>query len=143
MIKIIIISPSNTFSVFLQYSFSISWTRCASPCCCTLLLLTGPPIRSSTTSLYSLFPHLMASTFPFPSFIDMSSGSTHHGKPAASLRHGPPSEPQRIWAAWHWKTPNSHQTSSYSYTCWNWGNVIVIWRPLRFEIMSILGTLLD
>lgn len=137
-------TPSNTFSMFSSNTHLILvgpgvQVPAVAFCC----YITGAGIRSSKTSLYCFVLHLIAPTFAFPSFIDMSSGSRHHGKPAASLQHGPPTEPQWIWAAWYWKTPNSHQTSSYSYTCWNWGKPIVIWVHLRFEIMSVLGTLLD
>lgn len=76
----------------------------------------------------------------------MSRGLRHHGEPAASLQHGPPREPQWICAPRRWQTPNSHQTSSYSDSCCNWGKSAAFYMDFSFKIsaspVSVLVTLL-
>lgn len=53
--------------------------------------------------------------------VCVSTGFRHHGKPAASIQHGPADEPQRICGPWCWETPYSYPASSYCYACCNWG----------------------
>lgn len=69
--------------------------------------------------------------------VCVSTGFRHHGKPAASIQHGPADEPQRICGPWCWETPYSYPASSYSYACCNWGKPSAAWIRCSFEILSL------